>query len=84
MSQKSILLANEISSPEQVETGASIVIPIIFECARFEDQSVCAKPNGMCPSGAKCQRNEVCDMRFSHTDHLHLYKHGICLCADAK
>ena len=79
-----ILETNALTSPKQVDVGLELIIPIIFECAKRDDTtSVCAKSNGMCNSGDKCQQNEVCDFRYTHTDHKHLYKHGICICADA-
>ena len=82
--KKVILEMNELTSPNQVDVGMELVIPIVFECARLDDKtSVCAKSNGMCHSGDKCQTNEVCDFRYTHTDHMHLYSHGICICADA-
>lgn len=79
-----ILELNELTSPQQIDIGMELIIPIVFECAKLDETtSVCAKSNGMCNSGDKCQTNEVCDLRYSHTDHKHLYNHGICICADA-
>jgi len=77
-----ILEANELKSAKQIGLGVELQIPILFECAKSDnDLSVCAKSNGMCASGDKCQVNEVCDFGYTHTDHMHLYKHGICVCA---
>lgn len=81
--QDIILEYSGLSHPAEVDFGMTLRIPMVFECAVGADgRSVCAKSDGMCATGAKCQTNEVCDMRFSHTDHRHLYRHGICVCPE--
>jgi len=81
--QDLILEFSGLTHPAQVDFGMTLRIPMVFECAQRRDGlSVCAKSDGMCASGSECQTNEVCDMRLSHTDHRHLYRHGICVCPE--
>ena len=81
--QDLILEFSGLTHPAQVDLGMTLRIPMVFECAiRDDGLSVCAKSDGMCATGSKCQTNEVCDMRLTHTDHKHLYRHGICVCPE--
>jgi Cys-rich repeat protein len=54
--------------------------PAGTSCATNRVVSVCAPFDGDCFSDADCGAGEVCDESLTHTDHVHVIGHGICVC----